>query len=451
MEGFGFKAMTDTEIPQNSQDSKQWLKLFAPIWGGQAFSLFGSALVQFALVWWMTQKTGSAAVLATASMVAMLPDVFLGPFVGALVDRWNRRRVMIIADGSVALVTLGLVLLFAIGRIEIWHVYVALFLRALGGSFHWPAMQASVSLMVPEKHLARVSGANQALQGLLRIAAPPLGALLLMALPMFAVLMVDIVTAAIAILPVALAHIPQPVRSDNEAVITPRQVLSDVKEGVRYLIAWPGLLGIMLLACLINFFLSPTGAFLPLLVTEHFKGGAFQLGWLESAEGIGLLAGGLLLSVWGGFKRRILTSLIGVIGVGVGILLVGLAPANLYGLALASLAITGLMLSFANGPLFAIFQSSISPEMQGRMFTIIGSLAGAMSPLGMALSAPIGEFLGVRSWYFIAGALTILMGAVGFLIPAIRQIEDQARSRQSAATASLHPIATPANAGSNAD
>ncbi len=393
--------------------------------------------MQFALVWWMTQKTGSAAVLATASMVAMLPEVFLGPFAGALVDRWNRRRVMIIADGSVALVTLGLVFLFAAGRIEIWHIYVALFLRSLGGSFQWPAMQASVSLMVPEKHLSRVSGANQALQGLLRIAAPPLGALLLLALPMFAVLMVDIITAAIAILPVALAHIPQPVHSDNLVEVTPNQVWRDVKEGVRYLVAWPGLLGIMLLACLINFFLSPTGAFLPLLVTDHFKGGAFQLGWLESAEGIGLLAGGLLLSVWGGFKRRVFTSLIGVIGVGVGILLVGLAPASLYGLALAGLAITGVMLSLANGPLFAIFQASISPEMQGRMFTIIGSLASAMSPLGMAISAPIGEFLGVRSWYMIAGVLTILMGAVGFLIPAILHIEEQAKPNAQPPSAEL--------------
>lgn len=413
--------------------------MFAPIWIGQAFSLFGSALVQFALVWWMTQKTGSAAVLATASMVAMLPEVFLGPFAGALVDRWNRRRVMIIADGSVALVTLGLVLLFATGHVEIWHVYVALFLRSLGGSFHWPAMQASVSLMVPEKHLARVSGANQALQGLLRIAAPPLGALLLMALPMFAVLMIDIVTAAIAILPLALAHIPQPVRSDSEATVTPRQVLRDVKEGIRYLVAWPGLLGVMLLACMINFFLSPTGAFLPLLVTDHFKGGAFQLGWLESVQGIGLLAGGLLLSVWGGFKRRIITSLLGVIGVGAGILLVGLAPANLYVLALVGLAITGVMLSLANGPLFAIFQTSIAPEMQGRMFTLITSLAGLMSPLGMAISAPIGEYLGVRSWYILAGGLTVLMGMVGLMIPTILKIEEQARDRIQNANLGLQP------------
>lgn len=409
--------------------NKGWLKVFIPIWIGQAFSLFGSSLVQFALVWWMTQKTGSAAVLATASAVAMLPEVLLGPFVGALVDRWNRRRVMIIADGSVALVTLGLVLLFATGRTEIWHVYLALFLRSLGGSFHWPAMQASTSLMVPEKHLARVSGANQALQGLLRIAAPPLGALLLMVLPMFAVLLTDIVTAAVAIGTLAVTHIPQPVRIDDNSAITVRQVFHDVRNGLRYMASWPGLLSIMLLACMINFFLSPTGAFLPLLVTDHFKGDAFQLGWLESAQGLGLLTGGLLLSVWGGFKRKVLTSLMGVVGIGAGILLVGLTPGNLYGLAIGGMALTGVMLSLSNGPLFAIFQSSVAPEMQGRIFTLIGSVAGAMSPLGMAISAPVGEFLGVRTWFLLAGSLTIVMGLTGLLIPTILHIEDQARTR----------------------
>lgn len=431
--------MSDSVQPQPSNQPKGWLKIFVPIWAGQAISLLGSALVQFALVWWMTQQTGSAAVLATASMVAMLPQVFLGPFSGALVDRWNRRRVMIIADSSVALTTLALVLLFASGRIEIWHLYVALFLRAVGGSFHWPAMQASVSLMVPEKHLSRVAGANQALQGLLSIAAPPLGALLLMVLPMFAVLLIDIVTAAFAVLPLFFIAIPQPTRSDAATAVTPRQVLRDVREGLRYMIAWPGLLGIMLLACMINFFLAPTGTFLPLLVTDHFKGGAFQLGWLESAEGIGLLAGGLLLGVWGGFKRRIVTSLIGVIGVGAGILLVAVAPADFYWLALVGMAVCGVMLSLANGPLSAIFQSSISPEIQGRILSLISSVATAMSPLGMAISAPIGEYLGVRTWYLLAGGLTILMGALGFLIPAIVNIESQAKAHPQQTAASPQP------------
>jgi DHA3 family macrolide efflux protein-like MFS transporter len=362
-------------------------------------------------------------------MVAMLPGVFLGPFAGALVDRWSRRLVMVIADGGVALTTVALVLLFASGRIEIWHIYVALFLRSLGGAFQWPAMQASVTLMVPEKHLSRVAGANQALQGLLRIAAPPLGALLLMVLPMFAVLMIDIVTAALAILPLLFVAIPQPTRADADNTVTPRQVLRDVRDGLRYMVSWPGLLAIMLLACMINFFLSPTSAFMPLLVTEHFKGGALQLGWLESTQGIGLLVGGLLLSVWGGFKRRIVTSLVGVVGVGVSILIIGLAPANYYWLALACMAICGVMLSLADGPIFAIIQSTTSPEIQGRILSLITSLASAMAPIGMAISAPVGEFMGVRAWFMLAGVLTTLIAVGGMLIPSVLKIEEQAKER----------------------
>ena len=143
-----------TAISQVDEKDNRWLRRFALLWGGQAMSLLGSRLVQFALVWHLTVQTGSTAVLATATLVALLPEVLLSPFAGALVDRWDRRKVMIFADGAVALTTVGLVLLFLTGAIQIWHIYAAMFLRGLGGAFHWPAMQASTSLMVPQKHLS---------------------------------------------------------------------------------------------------------------------------------------------------------------------------------------------------------------------------------------------------------------------------------------------------------
>ena len=163
-------------MAQNVQIPENWKKPFFLIWIGQSFSIIGSMLVQFALVWWMTQETGSAAVLATATIISILPQIFIGPFAGALVDRWNRKLVMIIADGSTALVTLALVLLFWSGHIQIWQLYIAMFIRAVGGTFHFPAMSASTSLMVPEKHLSRIAGINQSLNGVLNIIAPPLGA-----------------------------------------------------------------------------------------------------------------------------------------------------------------------------------------------------------------------------------------------------------------------------------
>ncbi|HAE58218.1 MAG TPA: MFS transporter, partial [Anaerolineae bacterium] len=130
-----------------------WKPRFFTIFGGQALSLFGSSLVQFALVWYLTQQTGSATILATATLVAMLPQIILGPFVGALVDRWNRRLVMMVADGLIALATLVLAGLFWFDLVQVWHIYAILLVRSTGGAFHWPAMQASTSLMVPKEQL----------------------------------------------------------------------------------------------------------------------------------------------------------------------------------------------------------------------------------------------------------------------------------------------------------
>ena len=141
--------MDSTEPPI----SQNWAPRFFTIWIGQAFSLFGSAVVQFALVWWLTQKTGSAIVLTMATLVGVLPQIVLGPFAGALVDRWNRRLIMIYADAAIAGFTLILIWLFASGRVQIWHIYVVMAVRSLGGAFHFPAMGASTPLMVPEKHL----------------------------------------------------------------------------------------------------------------------------------------------------------------------------------------------------------------------------------------------------------------------------------------------------------
>uniref|UniRef100_A0A7C4Q2U2 MFS transporter n=1 Tax=Bellilinea caldifistulae TaxID=360411 RepID=A0A7C4Q2U2_9CHLR len=407
------------------KSSLKWLRVFIPIWAGQVFSLLGSGLVHFALIWWMTEKTGSAAVLASASLVGLLPQVFLSPFAGALVDRWNRRWVMVAADGTVALATLGLVILFASGQVQLWHVYVALFIRSLGGAFHWPAMQASTSLMVPKEHLSRIAGANQALNGLIGIGAPPLGALLMSTLPIFQVLAVDIVTAGLAILPLLFIAIPQPVREDAHLAVTPKTVWADVRGGFRYVVSWPGVFTLLLMAAMVNFLLSPGSAFMPLLVTQHFKGGALQLAWMQSAWGVGVVAGGLLLSAWGGFRRKIITSMLSLMGIGVGVLLTGAAPAWGYWIAWSGMLISGIMNPLTNGPLFALLQSKIEPHMQGRVFTLVNSLASAMMPLGMMIGAPVAEWLGLRSWYLFGGVMCLLMGFIGLTAPLINTLDDQ--------------------------
>lgn len=410
-------------MAQDTKVQSDWKKTFFLIWTGQAFSIVGSMLVQFAIVWWMTEKTGSAAVLATATIISIIPGIFLGPFAGALVDRWNRKLVMIVADGVTALTTLVLVLLFFSGHIQIWHVFVAQFIRALGGAFHWPAMSASTSLMVPDKHLSRIAGINQAMQGVLGIIAPPLGAFLMSILPLHNVLTIDVVTALMAIIPLLFVHIPQPEKK-LEGVVSPRQVFLDVREGFRYISAFPGMLILLGMATLINMFFNPAFSLMPLMITREFGGQAMQLGIINSFFGVGIILGGLGLGAWGGFKRKLHTSMTGLIGMAVGVIIIALAPSNLFPVAIAGMALTGIMNPIANGPLFALLQSRISPEMQGRVFTMVGSLAGAASPIGLALAAPISDLLGIRFWFYIAGIVCLAMGVSGLFIRSMRTLED---------------------------
>ncbi len=407
-------------------DYKPSLRPFLILWVGQAFSLLGSQLVQFALIWWLTQQTGSATVLALASLAGLLPQVVLGPLVGPLVDRWNRRWTMILADAAVALATLALALLFWSGQVEIWHIYVALFIRALGGTFHGTAMSASVSLIVPQEHLTRVQGFNQILNGGLNIVSAPLGALLLHLLPLQGVLLVDLVTAAIAIVTVLIVHVPQPRHEALGEVGARRgQYWRDLRAGFRYVLDWRGLLMLIGLAMLINLMMVPSMSFTPLLVTEHFQGTAWHLSAMEAGLGVGIIVGGLFLSAWGGFQRRIYTSLLGVMGIGLSILLIGLAPASTFGLAVALTGVTGLMMSFANGPLMAILQATVAPSMQGRVFTLLTSGATAMMPLGLIAAGPLADALGVRTWFVIGGLVTLLAGVGGLFIPSLLNLEQE--------------------------
>ncbi len=405
------------------------LKPFFVLWTGQAVSLLGSQLVQFALIWWLTQTTGSATILALASLAGMLPNVVLGPFVGVLVDRWNRRLTMMIADAAVALATIVLAYLFWTDVVQIWHVFVILSIRALGGGFHHPAMQSSTSLMVPEAQLTRVQGLNQALNGGMNIASAPLGALLLGVLPIQGILAIDVVTAVFAIAPLFFIAVPQPPKQS----VSPDDKSSfwaDMEAGLRYVKNWPPILMLMGMAMIINFVLSPSASLTPLLVINHFGGDAIQLGLLEAAIGVGIVVGGLLLGAWGGFRRRIVTSLTGVIGLGAGSLIIGLAPTNAFFLAVIGGFILGCMISLANGPIMAIFQSCIEPEMQGRVFTLLVSLASGMAPLGLVIAGPAADMLGVRAWFIVGGFVTLLMGSIGFMLPMLLRVEEGRTSSQ---------------------
>jgi DHA3 family macrolide efflux protein-like MFS transporter len=408
-------------------DGAHWSRTFFPIWTGQAFSIVGSQVAAFAVVWWLTQQTGSAKVLAGLTIAQLLPQAFLGPFAGALVDRWNRRAVMIAADGIAALLAGVLALLFLSGNVQVWHIYAITFIRSLLGAFHFAAFQASTSLMVPDDQLSRVAGMNQTLWGALNIVAPPLGALALSILSFPAIMGIDVVTALIAIMPLLFVRIPQPAR--QVAATTAATVLADVKEGFSYLWHWPGARLLLFGSALLNALIWPAMSLMPLLVTKHFGGGALQLGWINSAWGIGLVAGGITLSVWGGFKRKAATVALGLVGGAIGLLITGMAPAELFWLAFGGLLLFGFMNPITNGPLVAIMQSAVPPEMQGRVFATVGSFASLAAPIGMALAGPLADLLGVQFWFIVAGVVELGLAYLVIGTPALASFERGNRKR----------------------
>lgn len=442
--------MTEQDTQANASQStqpnslpKNWLRNYLPMGIGQIVSLVGSALVQFSLVWYVTKQTGSATVLASATTAALLPNILLGPFVGALVDRWNRKLVMIIADLVVALATAVLAVLFATGAIQIWHIIAILLTRSAAGVFQGPARTAATTLMVPQEHLSRLGGINQAVDGMINVFSPALGALLLELLPMQGVLAVDIITAAIAIsLMIFFVRVPQPTTKPKTDRITPKSLMVDVRESVRYIITWPGLFLMILMASLLNMALAPGGNLLPLHVTTFFGKGAQELAWMQVAMGIGGIVGGLVLGVWGGFKRKVWTVLTGMIGIGAGMLLFGLIPANRYAYSLICLVVVGGMASFANGSFGPLLQTKVPPEVQGRVFMLLSSLSLAMMPIGLFLSAPIADRFGTRVSYIAGGSLCLIIGLVGLMDKRINTLDLQKEGGQLIADSSAFPAAT---------
>ncbi len=421
----------------NSEQAKGWQARFLIIWVGQAFSLVGSALVRFALIWWLTEQTGSPQVLTTATLVSMLPFIVLAPFSGALVDRWNRRWVMVISDALIALLTAGLAVLYWLDLAQVWHVYVILFLRSFGGVFQSPAMQASTALMVPKEQLSRVAGMNDTLTGVVNIVSPPLGALLVETISMQGTMAIDMVTAVLAIAPLLVMQIPQPEPQERGEGI--QALWQEMKEGYQYVFSWRGLLFLFIVLAAMRFFLAPSFSLLPLMVTDHFGGDAFELAWINSAHGVGFIAGGFILGVWGGFKRKTFTGLMGLAGVGLGSIAFGLIPASGFWLALVVMFLRTMMIPMLRGTVMSIFQSYVPADLQGRVFTLLLSSISIMAPFGLALAGPAAEAFGIPMLFVVTGFACLILAAFWALNPTILYLEDQREERE----ASLTPQQTP--------
>jgi len=398
---------------------RSWKRDFFTIWGGQAFSLIGSSLVQFALVWWLTIETGSATVLALGTLMGVLPQILITPWAGAYVDRWDRRRTMIVADSLVAISAFLLMLAYAAGSAQVWMVLLAMFARSTFTGFHWPAMQAATSMMVPKEHLARIGGINQAMYGLANVIAAPAGAVLIALMPMWAVLSVDLMTATMAILPLLFIPVPSPERR-NEVKAS---LMKEMREGLSFLRRWRGAMSVIMLFMIGNLLLSPAFSLLPLLVINHFGGGAGGYAAMEVLAGIGMLMGGIVLGIWGGFRRKVSTMLMSTVVLSLGITTLGLLSADMLLVAYVTALIIGVTLSMLNGSMMAMMQASVPFTMQGRVFSLISSGVTAMMPAGLLLAGPLADVFGVQAWYIVAGIPMAIISIIFLFMPSVMGME----------------------------
>ena len=404
-------------------ENKNWKKNFFPFWITQMLSLLGSSLVQFSLVWWLTKETGSATVLSLATMFAVIPEILIQPFAGAITDRINRKTVIIISDASIALATLILGIFFYLGNVQIWYIYVIMIIRSIGGAFHYPAEQASVSLMVPKDQLARIAGLNQAAKGVINIVAAPLGALVMDLIGVEGSLMIDVVTAILAVSIITFIFIPRQKDLEKKDGSWFSVVMHDMKEGFHYLVGWKGIMVLTVMALIFKLALSPAFSLIPLLVSVHFNGDAAMYSMVEVAAGIGIIVGGALLGIWGGFKKKIYTMTMGGLGVGLGMIVFGIIPSNGFCYILPAAFVLGFMIPMVDGSLMAIMQEKIDNEFQGRVFTIFGSLLYLSTPVGLAVAGPVSDKMGIQFWFVLAGVLVVLSIMCGLFFKSWRNIE----------------------------
>ncbi len=418
------------------------MRLFAVIWSGQFFSLLGTYMSQFALGIWAWQITGEATVLALVALFSFGPSVIMFPVAGALVDRWNRKLVMMISDVASGIATIAVFLLLSSGRLEVWHLYVAGAFTGIFQAFQWPAYSASISLMVEKKDYARASGLLSLADSVSNIIAPAAAGILIGVIGVAGVLTIDIATFLTAIGILLVVVVPQPPKS-----LEKRSMLSDTFFGFRYISERRGLLGLQL-----NFFATNlvTGiaftVFTPMIMLRSGNDTVIT-GAVQSAFGVGGVVGGLALSVWGGPKRRVDGVLLGMVGSGLlGMTLLGMGQTPLIWMAGAFL--TMLFIPTSNGSNQAIWQSKVPPEYQGRVFATRALIASMSAPIGMMIAGPLadavmtpsmmpgGALSGMFGWlvgvgpgagigllFVLLGIVVTLVSLSGYAFKTIRDVE----------------------------
>ena len=398
-----------------------WKRVFAIIWTGQFLSILTSSIVKFAIVLWLSLETGSAEVLAFATMAALLPQSVLGLFTGIFIDRWKRKRVMIMADSFIAFCTLILAVLFYFDLAKISHIYVLLALRSVGSAFHMPAMQASVPLLAPKSELMRIAGINQVIQSVCNIAGPALAGLFITMMKMTNILLLDVAGAAFACLSLCFVFIPDPSHEERNSEL---HLWREAKEAIMEVRNQYGLSWLFLLSILATFVIMPVSVLFPLMTLNHFAGNAFQVSLVEVSWGGGALLAGALLGLKKYRWNEILLINGMYIALGLTFLFSGLLPVSGFIWFAVLTALGGVCGSLYFATFTTVIQSRIDPGVMGRVFSFYMSFSMLPSMIGLLSTGFLADSIGLGNTFIISGGFLCLIGIISFFIPSLISLKE---------------------------
>ena len=398
-----------------------WKRVFAIIWTGQFLSILTSSIVNFAIVLWLSLETGSAEVLAFATMAALLPQSVLGLFTGIFIDRWKRKRVMIMADSFIAFCTLILAVLFYFDLAKISHIYVLLALRSVGSAFHMPAMQASVPLLAPKSELMRIAGINQVIQSVCNIAGPALAGLFITMMKMTNILLLDVAGAAFACLSLCFVFIPDPSHEERNSEL---HLWREAKEAIMEVRNQYGLTWLFLLSILATFVIMPVSVLFPLMTLNHFAGNAFQVSLVEVSWGGGALLAGALLGLKKYRWNEILLINGMYIALGLTFLFSGLLPVSGFIWFAVLTALGGVCGSLYFATFTTVIQSRIDPGVMGRVFSFYMSFSMLPSMIGLLSTGFLADSIGLGNTFIISGGFLCLIGIISFFIPSLISLKE---------------------------
>ena len=371
---------------------------------GQTVSLFGSSLVQYAIVWYITLTTSSGLMMTISTLCGFLPQIAISLFAGVWADRFNRKILIMLSDSLIAASTLMLALLFLAGYQQLWLLFLISAIRSAGAGVQTPSVNALIPQLVPPDKLMRVNGINGSMQSLTMIVSPAVAGWILSVVGMnlSPVLFIDLATAVVGVGLLGLLRVPRLPRAETAA-----GPLQDLRNGVSYVLGHRFLRMLLVVYAVLMFLITPAAMLTPLMIERTYGDEVWRLTWNEVLFSLGSVIGGILIAAWGGFRNRIHTIVLAGAVFGVMTVLMGVLPGFVVYLVLVFL--TGISMPFFNSPSIVLLQEKVEPEMQGRVFSFVQIVGSAALPLGMVVFGPLADLVGRVQILLIVTGIGILI------------------------------------------